>query len=65
MTRTEAAVEYANAYKAYQVFMNRTCNIDVATAFATQDKLNMVKHMSDADAVYIILDEAAFLREAM
>ena len=64
MTRIEAAANYANAYRAYAVAKGRTCNIAVATEFATSDVLNMTKHMSDADAVYVINDEAAFLMEA-
>lgn len=63
-TRTEAAAKFAEAYRAYQVAQNRTCNIDVATAFATEGVLNMTKHMSDEDAVYVINDEADMLREA-
>lgn len=64
MTRTEAAANYAEAYRAYQIAQNRTCDIDVATAFATQDMLNQTKHMNDEDAIYLINDEADFLREA-
>lgn len=64
MTRNEAAAKYANAYRAYAVAKGRTCNIDAATAFATSDVLNMTKHMSEENAVYVINDEAAFLMEA-
>ena len=64
MTRTEAAANYANAYRAHAIAKNRTCNIDAATAFATSDVLNMTKNMSDENAVYVINDEAAFLMEA-
>ena len=64
MTRNEAAAEFATAYRAYQVAKGRTFNIDVATAYATQDMLNQTKHLNDADAIFQMVDEAAFLREA-
>lgn len=64
MARNEAAAKFATAYRAYQVAQNRTCNIDVATAFAAEGVLNMTKHMSDEDAVYVIRDETDMLLEA-
>jgi len=65
MTRNEALVDYANAYRAYQVFKGSTFNIDVATTYATQDMHNQTKRYSDADAIFQINDEALYLREAM
>lgn len=65
MTRTEALADYANAYRAYQVFKGSTFNIDVATSYAVQDMNNQTKHYSDSDAIYQICDEALYLREAM
>jgi len=65
MTRIEALTNYANAYRAYQVFKGSTFNIDVATNYAVQDMNNQTKRYSDADAIYQINDEALYLREAM
>lgn len=64
MTRTEAAANYANVYRTVAIAKGRTCNIEVATAYATQDILNITKHMSEEDAVYLINDDAAFMQEA-
>jgi len=64
MTRTEAAANYANVYRAHAIAKGRTCNIEVATAYATSDILNTTKHMSETDAVYLINDDAAFMMEA-
>lgn len=64
MDRIAAAAKFAEAYKAYQIRMGRTCNIEAATAYSTQDVLSMVRHMSDADAIAVIEDEAAFYQEA-
>jgi len=64
MTRTEAAAKFAEAYKAYRVRKASTVNIEAATAYATQDVLNMVRHMNDDDAVAVILDEASIFQEA-
>ena len=63
MTRTEAAANYANVYRAHAIAKGRTVNIEVATAYATQDILNMTKNMSEEDAVYLINDDAAFMME--
>jgi len=65
MTRIEALADYANAYRAYQVFKGSTFNIDVATNYAVQDVNNQTKRYSDADAIYQINDEALYLRAAM
>lgn len=64
MTRTQAAANFANVYRAYQISKGSTVNIEVATAYATQDILNMTKNMSEEDAVYMINDDAAFMMEA-
>lgn len=64
MTRTEAAANYANIYRAIAIAKGRTFDIETATAYATQDILNMTKHMSEEDAVYLINDDAAFMQEA-
>lgn len=65
MTRIEALADYANAYRAYQMFKGSTFNIDVATNYATQDMHNATKRFSDADAIFQINDEALYLRETM
>lgn len=65
MTRIEALADYANAYRAYQVFKGSTFNIDVATSYAVQDMNNQTKHHTDANAIFCINDEALWLREAM
>lgn len=64
MTRNEAAAKFAEAYKAYQVIKQSAVNIAVATEYATKDVLSMVRHMSEADAVAVILDEASIYQEA-
>ena len=64
MTRTEAAANFANVYRANAIAKGRTYDIEVATAYATQDILNMVRHMSEEDAVSLINDDAAFMMEA-
>lgn len=44
MTRIEAAVaDYANAHRAWAVSTGQTFNIEVATAYATSDVLNMAR----------------------
>jgi hypothetical protein len=66
MTRTEAAAKFAQAYKAYQLSKEiQPSNLEVAVAYATMDMLNTVKTYNDADAVYVILDEASYLEEAL
>lgn len=65
MTRTEAAAKYAEAYRAFQIVKGSTFNIEAATAYATMDVLNMVKTHSEADAVYVILDEVSYLQKAL
>ena len=64
MTKIEATANFANAYRAYQVSKGSTFNIEVATAFATEDTLNRAKHMSEADAIWYINDEAEYLKES-
>ena len=66
MTRTQAAAKYAEAYRAFQLAKEiKSYNLEVEVAYATMDVLNMVKTANEAEAVYVILDEAACLQEAL
>lgn len=48
MTRLEAAAaDFANAYRAWAVKSAQTFNIEVATAYATKDVLNMARGQAD------------------
>lgn len=50
MTRIEAAAaDFANAYRAWATMSGHTFNIEVATAYATKDVLNMAR--GDAEMV--------------
>jgi hypothetical protein len=52
MTRIEAAAaDFANAYRAWAIKSGQTFNIEVATAYATKDVLNMAKGAYQAEMV--------------
>lgn len=48
MTRIEAAaVDYANAHRAWAIATGQTFNIEAATTYATKDVLNMARGAAD------------------
>lgn len=51
MTIETALANFAAAYRAYQIAKGATFNIEVATAYATQDVFNQFKGWADAVAV--------------
>ena len=62
----DALARYADAYRRYQLSKDvQPYNLEVAVQYATLDKANMVKHMSEDDAVYVVNDEAEYLLEAL
>lgn len=52
MTRLEkATADFAAAYRAWALKSGKTFNIEVATAYATKDVLNMAKGAHQAEMV--------------
>ncbi len=64
MTKIEALTKYASAYKAYQVFKQRTFNIDVATQFAVDGLISQARH-DENYLIFLANDEADYILEAM
>lgn len=66
MTKNAAAAiaKYAEAYKAYQIFKQRTFNIDVATKFAVEGLVAQARHDEDY-LIFLANDEADYILEAM
>ena len=64
MTKVEALKKYAEAYKAYQIFKQRTFNIDVATQFAVEGLISQARHDEDY-LIFLANDEANYILEAM
>lgn len=65
MTKVEALKKYADSYRAYQVFKQRTFNIDVATKFAVEGIISQSRSHGDEYLIWLANDEAEYLLEAM
>ena len=64
MTKAEALTKWAKIYKTVLIAKSfaGTC-IDTAVQFGVMDMTNQTKGMSDADAAYMINDDADWMAE--
>lgn len=65
MTKTAAIAKFAATYSAYLNTITVGGSKEVALAYAVQDMVNQTKSMSEADAAFLINDEADYLAEKM
>ena len=67
MTTIQTAIaQYAETYRAWRLSQEvKPYNIDVEVQYAAKDLLNLVKHGTTENALYIIADETDVLNKAI
>lgn len=65
MTKTAALAKFATVYSAYLDTITIGGTKEVALAYAVQDMVNQTKGMTEANAAFLINDEADYLAEKM
>jgi hypothetical protein len=63
MTKTQAIAKFAAAYRAHVAPKCAVLSMDVATAYAVQDLMNLIKNQEQY-AVELIMEEIAYIERA-